>query len=144
MGKYVDNTGEMYNVYNFNNNIRYSEFDFTDDWRHYLMCLVDENGLFDFIVNNLEVEHEWSGSTTDTNANIHYEYNMVNTGTNTTTEEVRADTLKATFKWDKTNSEYRFYLDIISGVRGAEIDLISRSFTPVSWLPTFKLVIYKK
>ena len=68
---------------------------------------------------------------------------MVNTGINTSTEETRTDTLKATFKWDKINSEYRFYLDIISGVRGAEIDLIRRSFTPVSWLPTFKLVIYK-
>ena len=143
MTKYVDNTGVMYNVYNFNNNIRYAEFDFTDDWRHYLMCLIDENGLYNFIVNNLEIEHEWSGPTSDTNVNIHYEYNMVNTGINTSTEETRTDTLKATFKWDKNNSEYRFYLDIISGVRGAEIDLISRSFTPVSWLPTFKLVIYK-
>ena len=143
MRKYVDNTGTLYNVYNFNNNIRFSEFDFTDDWRHYLMCIVNENGIYDFIVNNLEVEHEWSGLTSDHKTNIHYEYNMVNTGTNTTTEEVRTDTLKATFKWNDISKEFNFDLDIISGIRGAEIALIRRSFTPVSWLPTFKLVIYK-
>lgn len=145
MTKYEDNTGVLYNVYNFNNNIRYGELGtgFENDWRYYLMRVADENGLYDFIVNNLEIEHEWSGLTTDYTTNIHYEYNMLNTGTNTATEENRIDTLKANFKWNTVTNEFNFDLDIISGLRGSEITLIRRSFTPVSWLPTFKLVIYK-